>query len=254
MVVRFGVLALLLTACAEKTYEYQTPVVEPPGSTNPSNPTEPVDDVDSDGDGLLDSDEAKLGTDPDLVDTDGDGWEDGEEVDGNTDPLEASDHPYAGGWPIDACRDDVNATGNGMGQTADDFALMDQNGEAVSLHDFCGKSVLLVSSAMWCGPCQAEAAGLQDLYEHYEEQGFLVITLLGENHFGGDSTQQNLQTWADAAGITHPVVADDGWGVTARFLNSGSLVIPTMHLIGPGGEVLARDTWVTEFQVANSLP
>ena len=45
-------------------------------------------DIDSDGDGLLDSEEAQIGTDPFNPDTDGDGLSDGEEVKQHkTDPL-----------------------------------------------------------------------------------------------------------------------------------------------------------------------
>ena len=42
---------------------------------------------DSDGDGLSNSEEADLGTDPDAADSDGDGLDDGAEVDVGTDPL-----------------------------------------------------------------------------------------------------------------------------------------------------------------------
>ena len=43
--------------------------------------------VDSDGDGLTNSEERDLGTDPDVADTDGDGIADGEEVERGIDPL-----------------------------------------------------------------------------------------------------------------------------------------------------------------------
>ncbi|MFH1142652.1 MAG: thrombospondin type 3 repeat-containing protein [Candidatus Uhrbacteria bacterium] len=48
---------------------------------------EPVVDQDSDGDGLLDSEEATYGTDPLNPDTDGDGYDDGTEVAGGYNPL-----------------------------------------------------------------------------------------------------------------------------------------------------------------------
>jgi hypothetical protein len=104
---------------------------------------------DPDGDGLTNDEEAELGTDPNLADTDGDGYDDDEELAANTDPTLASDRPYVGGWPIDACRDDIVATGNGLGQIAQDFALGDQHGDTVRLHDFCDKTVLLVAAAFW---------------------------------------------------------------------------------------------------------
>ena len=43
--------------------------------------------VDTDGDGLLDTEELELGTDPTNPDTDGDGLTDGEEVLGVDDPA-----------------------------------------------------------------------------------------------------------------------------------------------------------------------
>ena len=50
-------------------------------------PTDPEPSTDTDGDGLTDSEEATLGTDPNLADSDGDGFSDGQEVAAKTDPL-----------------------------------------------------------------------------------------------------------------------------------------------------------------------
>jgi hypothetical protein len=50
-------------------------------------------DGDSDGDRLLDADEAAYGTDPSIADSDGDSWFDGDEVSIGTDPLDASSFP-----------------------------------------------------------------------------------------------------------------------------------------------------------------
>jgi hypothetical protein len=48
--------------------------------------------ADTDGDGLSDAEEAVYGTDPLLADTDGDGFEDGVEVDAGTDPTDPESH------------------------------------------------------------------------------------------------------------------------------------------------------------------
>ena len=105
--------------------------------------------LDDDGDGLTNGEETDLGTDPANADTDGDGFSDSDEVLGHTDHTQADDHPYTGGWPIDACRDTVVATGNTVGDVAEDFDLMDQYGEQVRLHSFCDRVVLLVGAAFW---------------------------------------------------------------------------------------------------------
>lgn len=104
--------------------------------------------ADTDGDGLSDGDEVNVyGTDPNTADSDGDGYEDGEEVESNTDPLVDADHPYTGGWPIDACRRNVIPTGNAEGDIAEDFSLYDQYGEYVRFHDFCNQTIFFIGGA-----------------------------------------------------------------------------------------------------------
>jgi hypothetical protein len=64
---------------------------------NPLNPNDPVlvanEGKDTDGDGLADRTEATIGTDPKKVDTDGDGVGDGVEVFAGTDPLDPKSFP-----------------------------------------------------------------------------------------------------------------------------------------------------------------
>ncbi len=101
---------------------------------------------DSDGDGILNSEEEQLGTDPLDADTDGDGYTDSEERDSYTDPLDPDDYPYTyqGGWPVDSCRLEVQGTGTAEGDVAYNFELMDQFGDMVNLYDFCAHSVYLL--------------------------------------------------------------------------------------------------------------
>ncbi len=58
-----------------------------------TNPLDAGDDVqtDRDGDGLTDSEETVLGTDPDDPDSDDDGYSDGQEIDDGTNPLDPDD-------------------------------------------------------------------------------------------------------------------------------------------------------------------
>ncbi|MCH1553626.1 MAG: cohesin domain-containing protein, partial [Luminiphilus sp.] len=52
--------------------------------------------ADTDGDGLLDGAEVELGTDPTLADTDGDGFTDSEELTEGTSPTDGDDQPLSG--------------------------------------------------------------------------------------------------------------------------------------------------------------
>ena len=61
----------------------------------------------------------------------------------------APDRYAEGGWTIGACADSVRSTGNRVGQVASDFALTNQFGETVHLHDFCDRAVWLVFAAFW---------------------------------------------------------------------------------------------------------
>ncbi len=56
--------------------------------------------VDSDGDGLTDSQETTLGTDPSVSDTDGGGVPDGAEITAHKNPLDAGDDVELGSWSV----------------------------------------------------------------------------------------------------------------------------------------------------------
>jgi hypothetical protein len=135
----------------DDTTPTDTPTPTPTGDDDDdtTTPTSTTGALDDDGDGLTNAQEAELGSDPELADTDGDGWDDGAEVDGYTDPTDDGDHPYTGGWAMGACRHDLVSTGTQVGDVATDFALTDQFGDTLRLHDFCDREVLLVSAAFW---------------------------------------------------------------------------------------------------------
>ncbi len=130
--------------------------------------TEGEPQVDTDGDGLFDDEEAALGTDPLLVDTDGDGFSDYDEVQAGTDPLWIWSHVYTGGYNVGNCEDGVldptGPTGSTSvnlhgtlyewevyqpGDVVYNFTMTDQHGEEVSLYSFCGRYVMITFSAFW---------------------------------------------------------------------------------------------------------
>jgi hypothetical protein len=154
---------LLLSACGP------TP---PDSGDDTGHDTTPAVDEDRDGDGLSDTEEAALGTDPDDPDSDDDGWLDGQEVEEGTNPLYEHSHPYTGGYNVGTCASPPEPTGptgwvEGYfspddappewyawpvyqeGDVVDDFAWRDQHGETVHLYSFCGHHVMLMFGAFW---------------------------------------------------------------------------------------------------------
>lgn len=209
---------------------------------------------DSDGDGLMDLDEEGVGTDPFVADSDGDGHLDGLEFDQGADPLNAEDHPYKGGYGgIDrSCKSSLSATGNEEGAVTDNFSLLDQHGEDVKLWDFCGRAVLLVAGAFWCGSCQAEVPHMQELYETYADRGLMVIGLYSETEESGVMpTAEDLQRWSDTYGTTFPVVADDA-SVWTRFEKDYG--IPSLTLLSPGAVVVSADGGSVDGLLEDVLP
>ncbi len=213
------------------------------------------DEMDSDQDGIDDATEFELGTDPERSDTDGDGFSDNEEINQGSDPTDGNDRPYLGGWAKDrSCRDGISATGHGVGDIVENFELPDQFGENVSLYDFCGRAVLLVASAEWCGYCREEAPHLTEMYNSYADRGLMIVTLLGETDSGSLPAQENLAGWADQYGQTFPVVADASFGVGARFVEGSSIGLPSVSLLAPGMEVVIADGRPSEQDIEAVLP
>ena len=112
-----------------------------PGSAGP---------VDTDGDGLLDSYELEIGTNPESADSDGDGSSDNEEIYDFTDPVDEDSSPYIGGWQRMPMPDDLSENeGREVGKVMENFFLADQFGDEVELHRFYGNVVLVESAAEW---------------------------------------------------------------------------------------------------------
>jgi hypothetical protein len=136
------------------------------------------------------------------------------------DPLNGFTPPdaYACGWPKS---DPAEYTGNyalTIGQTVPDGLFKDSCEEGVRLHDFAGAYLLIDMAAMDCPPCQSMAAGEEQFIANMAAQGIdvKVITLLAPSLSDviGNTTTQMLDTWKNNYGLTSPVLADRGWGLS----------------------------------------
>ncbi len=215
----------------------------------------PVEDVDTDGDGLMDSEEAELGTDLESADTDGDGYGDGDEVLEGSDPTDPDSRIYTGGWPYNPAKDSISDPS--WDSTAEEgaavprFVGVDQYGDKTDLWDFGGhdRPIVLDMGTIWCTPCKGLAAYLstgdtshveeyvwwdesyEDLYDMVQnEEIYWVTVLFSTSESAGPATQEDCEYWDEEyPNEKIPVLADtelklhDWIGVTA---------FPVLNLIG----------------------
>lgn len=103
--------------------------------------------------------------------------------------------------------------GNQVGGRAYDFTLLNHKGKKVKLSSFRGKIVLVNFSTMWCGPCRSEADHLRGLYQEYEDDGLVVLTVLVQDEAGRPITPLTCKAWAQTCSLAFPVLADTFHGL-----------------------------------------
>jgi len=87
-----------------------------------------------------------------------------------------------------------------------DFTVLNTDGDKVSLGDYRDKVVLIINSATLCG-FTPQYDGLQDLYEKYADQGFVILDFPC-NQFGNQApgTNEEIATFCDSKyGVTFPI-------------------------------------------------
>ena len=191
-------------------------------------------DLDSDGDGLLDSEEEVLGTDPQSSDTDLDGYTDAEEVHAGTDPADSTSVIYEGGWPYNMDKDVMGDPGwetvAEEGAQLPRYTAIDQYGDEVEFYDFANQDVPIVldMGTIWCEPCKGMAAYLSNgdlshveewawwrsdyegLYELVRDGEIRWITVLfSTSETSGPADQEDAAGWDEAYPNERiPVLAD----------------------------------------------
>ncbi len=64
-----------------------------------------------------------------------------------------------------------------VGHPAPEFTLSAIDGSQVALDDLRGQVVLINLWATWCPPCRAEMPAIQQAYERFRDQGFVVLAV-----------------------------------------------------------------------------
>ena len=114
-----------------------------------------------------------------------------------------------------------------IGDQAPEFELSG----GVSLTDYNGKLVLLNFWATWCPPCVAEVPSLNNLYEQFRDEGFVVLAI------SVDEEEDAYKRFLERFGVTFPTVRDPERKVSLRY---GTMKYPESYLINRQGIVIRK--------------
>ena len=108
------------------------------------------------------------------------------------------------------------------------LSLQDVQGQPVSLADYAGQIVLVNNWATWCPPCKAEMPVLQDYFNDYRQQGFMIIAIEA-----GEPLDE-VSAYVKKAGLTFPVWVDPGQRAMLAFQ---AFSLPNSFVIDRQGQV-----------------
>lgn len=117
-------------------------------------------------------------------------------------------------------------------EIAPDFVLKNSAGENIRLAEQRGKVVMLNFWASWCGPCRKEMPLLDELYQRYQDAGFVLYGVNVER-----STSDAEKLLADL-NTNFPILWDGDSKVSKLY---GVNAMPTTIMIDKDGKVRYRN-------------
>ena len=111
------------------------------------------------------------------------------------------------------------------GDTLPDLSTFELSGE---MPDLEGKVVLLDFWASWCAPCKASFPAMEDIYNEFNDRGFVVLAV------SVDNTEKAYKSFADKSGVTFPLVHDQA----KKLVKTAEIeAMPTSFLIDKKGVI-----------------
>lgn len=98
--------------------------------------------------------------------------------------------------------------GLSVGDSPPNFTETDSQGNPFTLESLRGNVIILGFSAMWCGPCRAEAPELVNMYNTYKERGLEIVQCIYQDEGSEPADLDDLARWINEFGITYTVIND----------------------------------------------
>lgn len=112
------------------------------------------------------------------------------------------------------------------------FTLEDAEGNAHSLTDYSGKTVVVNFFGTWCGYCNQELPHLQEIHDTRED---VVILLIAAPGYNGEGNVSDVERYMKDAGYSMTILYDTDFSVSSRYGVQG---YPYTFILKPDGSFL----------------
>ena len=112
---------------------------------------------------------------------------------------------------------------------APEFTLPDLSGEAVTLSQFRGKTVVIDFWATWCPPCIFQVPELNKFWEANHEAGDVAVLGVAVDAEGASV----VAPWVEEQGVQYPILI----GSEELAKQFGALGFPTLVIVKPDGTI-----------------
>lgn len=111
---------------------------------------------------------------------------------------------------------------------ARDFAVTDLDGQEVHLLDYVGKPIVLSYWATWCGACQTQMPGFNNVYEQLDGEVTFLMVNAGES-------EDTVREYLSKKDYTFPVLLDTAGEAVKTY---GISAFPTSFFIDAEGNLI----------------
>lgn len=117
-----------------------------------------------------------------------------------------------------------------IGNLAPNFSLGTLKGEPLALEDLRGKAVVLNYWVTWCVPCREEMPDIEALYQEYQDEGLVVLSVNGTKQ----DAMADIEQFLAEVQVSFPVLLDHSEDVYNSYR---ILFMPTTFFIDPHGVI-----------------
>ena len=109
-----------------------------------------------------------------------------------------------------------NVNNNISKEKSIDFVLYDQYGTKHKLSDYIGKTVFLNFWATWCPPCKKELPNIEKIYDEYNNDDIVILTITAPN-LGQEGSKEDIINFLNQNKYKFPVLFDNNVDVFYQY-------------------------------------